>query len=146
MKTLNWFIISSLTFLGFCQSLNLSQSELKLTWRPLDQGNRYPRYLLKNIVHTNGRTFDLVCYFPKRAECFEAIKIWRQNLDNSDLEQQESRNMNIGDISNTGNLEKGNSFPENKVWVFGYSQNQKLHCYPRGKAKILEKLGKRYGC
>ena len=126
-------------------SLNLSQSELELTWRHLDQDNRYPRYLLKNIVRTNGRTFELVCYLPKRAECFEAIKIWRQNLDNSDLEQEESRNiMNIGDISNTGILERGNSYPENKVWVFGYSQNKKLHCYRREEANNLEKLGKRY--
>ena len=127
-------------------SLNLSQSELELTWRHLDQNNRYPRYLLKNIVHTNGRTFDLVCYLPKRAEWFEAIKIWTTARDNSDLEQQESRNiMNIGDdISNTGILERGNSFPENKVWIFGYSQNKKLHCYRREEANNLEKLGKRY--
>ena len=124
---------------------NLSQSELELTRRPLHQ-IKYPRYLLKNIIGANGKTFGLLCYHPKRAQCFEAIKIWTTSRDNSDLEQEEKRQkMKIGDISNTGILKRGNSFPEKKVWIF-HLQKKILHCFRRKRANYLEQLGNRYGC
>ena len=58
-------------------SSTLDISKAKLKWAPLYSKceNQYPRFHLSNVFINKLSKRDLVCFHPKRAQCFETFDI-----------------------------------------------------------------------
>ena len=133
-------------------SSTLDISNAKLKWAPLYSKceNQYPRFHLTNVFKRY-----LICFHPKRAQCFETFDIvqsFKDGKSSSDSIIEEEIALKIsGSIDfRDATLKETvpmvpNPNPRKKVWILKIN-NQILHCYRRGRSHYLEKLGVKYKC
>ena len=142
-------------------TLDISNAKLKLTWVPLHSKceKQYPRYLLTNVFFDMSKKIEFVCFYPKRAQCFETVEIVQsfkngksRNEQHYSIIDEEKNAMKISSSIDFGDaiLKKTvpmvpNPNPKKKVWILNIN-NQILHCYLRRRSNYLEKLGLKYEC
>ena len=142
------------SFSSSTSTLDIINAKLKLTWAPSHSKceNRYPRFHLTNVSPKRY----LICFHPKRAQCFETFDIvqsFKDGKSTSDSIIEEE--VNVLKISDDIDFRDAtlketvpmvpNPNPRKKVWILNIN-NQILHCYRRRRSNYLEKLGVKYKC
>ena len=150
-------MIEKVLILFGCLSISSSTldiSNAKLKWAPLHSKceNKYPRFHLTNVFKRY-----LICFHPKRAQCFETFDIVQSFKDgkitsehNSIIEEENALKISGSIDFRDATLKETvpmvpNPNPRKKVWILKIN-NQILHCYRRRRSNYLEKLGVKYKC
>ena len=158
-------MIEKFLILFGCFSISSSAldiSNAKLKWAPLCSKceNRYPRFHLTNVFSNKLPNRYLICFHPKKAQCFETFNIVQSIIDGKITSEQQhdsiiEEEVNLLKISGSIDFRDAtlketvpmvpNPNPRKKVWILNIN-NQILHCYRRRRSNYLEKLGVKYKC
>ena len=136
-------ILFGLFGISFSTTLDLRNAKMELTWAPLHSKrvNQYPRYLLTNVFFDMSK-IEFVCFYPKRAQCFETVEIVQsfkngksRNEQHYSIIDEEKNALKISSSIDFGDaiLKKTvpmvpNPNPKKKVWILNIN-NHMVHCY-----------------